>query len=298
MQTTHRSCRRGRPAAPRGAQRLEVLRRRRRHRGRLARGPRRADQLPARRQRRRQVDPDQDAVRRPPPRRGDARRRRPAGALQRAPRRARCRDRDRLPGPVGDAADEHQPQLLPRQRADQGVRAVQAVRQRQGRADRPRGDEEHRDRGPRHGPAGRDAVGRRTPDAGHRPRRVLRRAGPDPRRTDLGARRQGVRDRPAPRHLGPQQGTRGHLHHPQRPARPADRRLVHDPDPRPVGRHVQARRAQRRRAPPTDGRRLRARGAPGRPRDPRQARGSRRGDPDRPDRRGEPGDVFNETDAL
>ena len=42
------------------------------------------------------------------------------------------------------------------------------------------------------------------------------------------------------------------------------------------------------RAPPPDGRRLRARGAPGRPRDPGQARGTRRGDPDRPDRRGEP----------
>ena len=76
-------------------------------------------------------------------------------------------------------------------------------------------------------------------------------------------------------------GPRGHLHHPQRPARPADRRLVHDPVPRPVGRHVQARRARRRRAAPPDGRRRRARGAPGRPRDPRQARGARRGRPDR-----------------
>ena len=134
--------------------------------------------------------------------------------------------------------------------------------------------QQHRDRRPRHRPAGRHAVRRRAPDAGHRPRRVLRRPRPDPRRTDVGARRQGVGDRPAPRHRGPQPGPRGDLHHPQRPARAADRRLVHDPDPRPVRRHVPARRAQRRAAPRRDGRRLRARGAPGRPRDAGPARGS------------------------
>ena len=60
--------------------------------------------------------------------------------LQLAARRARRRHRDGLPGPVGHAADEHQPELLPRQRADDRVRAVPAVRQRQGRDDRPRGD--------------------------------------------------------------------------------------------------------------------------------------------------------------
>ena len=74
------------------------------------------------------------------------------------------------------------------------------------------------------------------------------------------------------------------LHHPQRPARPADRRLVHDPDPRPVRWHLQAGRAQRQRAAPPDGRRRGARGAPGRSRDARPARGARRGRPDGPTR--------------
>ena len=46
-------------------------------------------------------------------------------------------------------------------------------------------------------------VRRRAPDAGHRPGRVLRRAGADPRRADLGARRQAGGDRPAPRHPRP-----------------------------------------------------------------------------------------------
>ena len=55
----------GPPAAPRGPRHLEVLRRGRRARGRLADRPGGRDQLPARRQRRRQVDPDQDPVGRP-----------------------------------------------------------------------------------------------------------------------------------------------------------------------------------------------------------------------------------------
>ena len=42
--------------------------------------------------------------------------------LQLAARRPRRRHRDRLPGPLGHAADEHQPELLPRQRADDRVR--------------------------------------------------------------------------------------------------------------------------------------------------------------------------------
>ena len=82
------------------------------------------------------------------------------------------------------------------------------------------------------------------PDARHRPGRILRGARPHPRRTDLGPRRQGVGDRAPARDLGTQPGPRRDLHHPQRPARAADRRLVHDPHPRSVGRDVQARRAR------------------------------------------------------
>ena len=171
---------------------------------------------------------------------------------------ARCtqrRHRDRLPGPLGHAPDEHQPQLLPRQRADRRVRAVQAVRCGQGRARRQGGDAQHRDRRARHGTTRRHPVRRRAPDPGDRAGRVLRGQGPDPRRADVRARRQGIGDRPAPCDRRPEQGPRGHLHHAQRPARAADRRLVHHPDPRPIGRDLPAWRAQRRAAPRDDGRR-------------------------------------------
>ena len=114
------------------------------------------------------------------------------------------------------------------------LRAAPPLRLGEGGPDRPGGDEEHRHRRPRHGAARRDAVRRRAPDAGDRPGGVLRGAGPDSRRADLRARRQGVGDRPPPRHLGPKTRPRRDLHHPQRPARPADRRLVHDPDARPA----------------------------------------------------------------
>ena len=127
-----------------------------------------------------------------------------------------------------------------------GVGPLKRFDMAQGGRHRPRGDEAHRHRHPRHRPGRRDAVGRRAPDPGHRPRRVLRGPRAHPRRADLRARGQAVGVRAAPHHRGPQPRAWRDLHHPQRPARAADRRHVHDPVAWPHRRQLQARRDRRR----------------------------------------------------
>ena len=52
------------------------------------------------------------------------------GPLQLATRRAPGRDRHRLPGPGDDPADEHQPELLPRLGADEGLGPLRTLRRR------------------------------------------------------------------------------------------------------------------------------------------------------------------------
>ena len=118
-----------------------------------------------------------------------------------------------------------------------------------------RADARDRHRRPRHRPARGHPVRRRAPDARHRPRGVLRSARPHPRRADVGARREAGGDRPAPHPQGPRPRAGGHLHHPQRAARAAGRRPVHDPQPRPQRGRVPARRGEPGRAARPDGRR-------------------------------------------
>ena len=69
------------------------------------RGLPRRGALPARRQRRRQVDADQDALRRPPPDRGRDPRRRQAGRVPQPARCGRCGRRDGVPGSRHDPDD-------------------------------------------------------------------------------------------------------------------------------------------------------------------------------------------------
>ena len=95
-----------------------------------------------------------------------------------------------LPGPRGPAAHEHQPQLLRRLGADHAAGARSA-----GSTSAAAGQDRDASRWLEIGIQIRDpgqlvghAVGRRAPDARHRPRRVLRGPRADPRRADLGAR--------------------------------------------------------------------------------------------------------------
>ena len=94
-----------------------------------------------------------------------------------------------------------------------------------------------------HRAAGRHAVRRRAPVGGDRPRRLLRRQGADPRRADVGARRQAVGRRAQAHRRGPEPGSGRDLHHPQPPARVSGRQPIPDPQPRALdglvrqGRH-------------------------------------------------------------
>ena len=76
------------------------------------------------------------------------------------------------------------------------ARAAPLDRRRKREADRPRGAARDGDRHPRPGPARRHALGRRAAVGRDRAGRPLRRARADPRRADLGARRQAGRRRP------------------------------------------------------------------------------------------------------
>ena len=97
-------------------------------------------------------------------------------------------------------------------------------------------------RRPRPRPAGRHAVRRRAPGGGDRARRLLRRQGADPRRADVGARRQAVGRRAALRRAGARPRARRDLHHPQPAPRVPGRRPLRDPQPRPAdGRLAQER---------------------------------------------------------
>ncbi len=109
-----------------------------------------------------------------------------------------------------------------------------------------RGDAQDGHRRARPGPAGRHAVGRRAPGGGDRPRRLLRREGADPRRADVGARRQAVRRRAALHRAGARPRARRDLHHPQPAPRVPGRRSLRDPQPRPAGRRLAARARSRR----------------------------------------------------
>ena len=99
-------------------------------------------------------------------------------------------------------------------------------------------DGQDRDRRARPEPGGRHAVGRRAPVRRDRARGLLRRARPDPRRADLGARRQAGLGRAALRRPGARARPRRDLHHPQRPSRLPGRRRLHHPQPRPHLRHL------------------------------------------------------------
>ena len=108
--------------------------------GHRHRGPRRRGALPARRQRRRQVDADQDPLRRLSRRAsGEILRRRQAGRASRSPRDAqRSRHRHRLPGPRHDPADVDHAQLLPRPRAGAAAAARSAASTRTSPTPSPR----------------------------------------------------------------------------------------------------------------------------------------------------------------
>ncbi len=197
-----------------------------------------------------------------------------------AARRARARDRHRLPGPGDDPVDVDLAELLPRLGADEGLGSVPPIRREEGEGDR-RGRSSRRwgstsaipTRPVGHPLGRRAAVGR------DRPRRVLRREGADPRRADRGARREAGRRRPPLHRAG--QATR------RRPSI----FITHNPHHAyPVGDHfVILRRGQvfgdfaeggahARTARPDDGRRRRARdaGARARTRRRRRRRGERR----------------------
>ena len=216
----------------------QVFRLRHRAEGHLAHLLSGRGHVPARRQRRRQIDADQDPVRRPQARRGRAPARRRARDVRIAAQRPRPRHRHRLPGPGDGAVDEHHAKLLHGPRARDRPGAVPADQDGRSQRHRERGDAADRHRRPRPGPGGRDAVGRRAPVPGDLARGAFRRQGADPRRADLGARRPPGLDGVALRDAG--EGTRPgrDLHQPQRPPRLSGRRPVHHAQPRPQPRHL------------------------------------------------------------
>ena len=218
--------------------------------------------MPARRQRGRQIDADQDLLRRLPAERGPLSGRGERGPFQLAARCARRRHRHGLPGSGDDPADEHLPQLFPRARSRRkaGDRSAASTVEA---AERITRDELHkmgiqvRDTGA----GGRHPLRRRAAIGGHRARGLLRRQGADPRRADGRAGRQGSRRRAALHRAGAGARPRRGLHHPQRPSRLPDRRPLHPPQPGPLLRHLRQERDQPRRGRADDGRRRGAGGA-------------------------------------
>src|SRR5439155_13888290 len=181
------------------------------------------------------------------------------------------RDRDGLPGPGDGAADVDLAELLPRRGAPEARGPAELVRQRDREADRPQGAEGDGDRHPGSRPAGRDALGRRAAVGRDRTRGLLRRAAADPRRADVGARRQAGRRRAEVRRSGARPRRRRHLHLAQPAPRVPGRRPLRDPQPRPDARQLREGGHHARGADQADGRRRRARAADAR------AAGHRRG---------------------
>ena len=111
--------------------------------------------------------------------------------------------------------------------------------------DDARGDAQDGHRRARPRPAGRHAVGRRAPGGRDRARGLLRRQGADPRRADVGARRQAVRRRAALRRAGARARARRDLHHAQPAPRLPGRRPLRGPQPRQAaGRLARAARSR------------------------------------------------------
>ena len=173
-----------------------------------------------------------------------------------SPREAKERGhRDGLPGPRDRAADVDLAQLLPRLGADEGLRArcgasTSSSRKRTMREELRKMGIDVRDPDQ---PVGTLSGGERQAVV-DRARRLLRRQGADPRRADVGARRQAVGRRAALRRPGARPRARRHLHHPQPAPRLPGRRPLRDPQPRPAaGRLAQgrdhARRADQARCP-------------------------------------------------
>ena len=155
-----------------------------------------------------------------------------------AARRARGRHRDGLPGPRDGAADVDLAELLPRRRAAKGLRAAAVVRLGQGQGHRPPGAEGDGDRHPRSRPGGRHALGRGASVGRDRARGLFRRTCADPRRADVGARREAGGRRPQVHPAGARARRRRHLHHAQPASRVSGRRSLRDPEPRPEPRRV------------------------------------------------------------
>ena len=215
--------------------------------------------MPPRGQRRGQVDADQDALGRVRAERGRLPLRRRGDPPQVPARRPRARDRHRLPGPGDDPAAVDLEELLPRLGADEGLGSVPSVRREEGEGDHARRAVEDGHRHPRSGAARRDALGWRAAVGRDRPRRVLRRAGADPRRADRGARREAGGRRP-PLHRDGEATRRGRrLHHPQPAPRVPRRRPLRDPPAREGLRELPEGRAHARAARADDGRRSGAR---------------------------------------
>ena len=244
-------------------------------------GRRRRGALPARRQRRRQVDADQDPLRRAPPSEGEILSR--AGRWSSEPaRRARPRHRHGVPGSRDDPADEHHAQLLPGPRGQ--LRALPLRRFDVDTANRvARGDGEDRHRRARPDPGRGHALGRRAAVRRDRPRGLFRRQGADPRRADLGPGRQAGLGGAEVRGPGARPRPRRDLHHPQRPPRLGGGRQVHRAQPRQDPGHPHQGQHHPRGAAEHDGRRQGAGAALGRARRvlPRRRR-PRRAARDRP----------------
>ena len=132
--------------------------------------------------------------------------------------------------------------------------------------DRRGRDGQDRHRRARPDPGGRHALGRRAPVRRDRARGLFRRPRADPRRADLGARRQAGLGRAALRRPGARARPRRDLHHPQRPPRLSGRRRLHDPQSRPHLRHLPEERRVARGGAQHDGRRQGAGRALGRAR--------------------------------
>ena len=159
--------------------------------GRLFHGLCRRGPLPARRQRRRQVDADQDPVRRASAEQRRDPGRRQAGALRvaRAMRSISASPRSTRTSRMVPLMSIARNFFLGREPSE-GLGAVPPLRlPSRERAPRARRWPTIGIRRARPRPAGRHAVRRRTPMRGDRPRRLFRRPRADPRRADLGARR-------------------------------------------------------------------------------------------------------------
>ncbi|CAA9376569.1 MAG: Inositol transport system ATP-binding protein, partial [uncultured Pseudonocardia sp.] len=250
------------PATPAGDPRgLQAVRQRDRPAGHHHQRRRGRRDLRAGRQRRRQVHADQDLRGRAPARR----RRVPAPGRARvvllAPRGARRRHRDGLPGPRRREADAGVAQLLPRLGAPQGPRTPGPPGHRRDAEDRQGRAARHGHRPARHRPADRHAVRRRAAVRGDRPRRVLRGQGAHPRRAHRGPGGQAGGRGAQVRHPGPRARAGRRVHHPQPAPRLSRRRPVHAAQARPQPRRLREGRDHPRRADGHDGRRGGAGGA-------------------------------------